>query len=364
VLLACVVIGYAELAHQFVGAGTVPLFASNIDAARFAQPGGPTIVLTDLLTVAVIAALALPPQLVSRSALPELAIAAIALFGYVLAGGRLLLVIALMSALIARSLRGHVPRARAILASALAVLALVSGFFFLRTSQHQDNPFEREVYERVLPGTPAPVQPLVPLHLGIALNFEALARVVEFFPEEAPYGYGAYNALAIDLVIPQARDLGAITARLSGPWVTSTAAGPFWADGGLPAVAVGMALIGLISTAAYELASRTKDLRHALPAGYLVFLAFFGFYHNMWTQNVDWLFVTPALYALGTIAQGRKTQWAMAANGSASRRGRRPLGLALTALALVIAGATAFELSGLREAALHEAAGPLAASTG
>lgn len=49
-----IVIGYIELAHQFVLSGQVPLFSSNIDAARVALPGGFTIVLTDLLTVAAV----------------------------------------------------------------------------------------------------------------------------------------------------------------------------------------------------------------------------------------------------------------------------------------------------------------------
>jgi hypothetical protein len=356
---ACLVIGYAELAHQFAGAGTIPLFSSNIDAARFAQPGGPTIVLTDLLTVAVVTALAVPSRLLSRSALVELAVAAIALFGYALAGGRLLLVVALASAVIARSLRGYVPRAVVVFGAAVTSLALISGLFFLRTSQHPETPFEREIYERVLPATPAPLRPLVPLHLGVALNFEALARVVEFFPEEAPYGHGAYNALAFDLAISQARDLGTITSQLSGPWVTSTVAGPLWADGGLPLVAAGMVLIGFVSTAAYTLASRTKALRHALPGGYLVFLAAFGFYHNTWTQNVDWLLVAPLLFAMGLLAGGRRPPQAVDSGLPPLRPRRRHLGLVLTALALIITGATAFEFSGLREAALRETSGIL-----
>lgn len=307
-LVACVAIGYGELAHQFAAGGVVPLFSSNIDAARAALPGGPTIVLTDLLTVAAIAALTVPARLFSRSAVFELGIAAVVLLGYALAGGRLLLIIPLVSAVIARALHGRLPRPRALLITAVAALAIVSGLFYLRASQHADNPFERELYERVLPATPPPLQPLVPLHAGLALNFEALARVVEFFPEQASYGYGRYNALGLDLFIPQARNLGTITAELSGPWVTSTAAGPLWADGGLPVVALGMAVIGAISTAAYTFATRTRELRHAMPAGYLVFLALFGFYQNMWTQHVDWLLITPLLFVLGLLARTRSSE--------------------------------------------------------
>ena len=302
-LVAFVVIGYLEQAHQFAAVGAIPLLSSNVDATRAAQPGGPTIVLTDLLTVAAIVALTVPPRLVSREAIPELFIGAVALLGFALAGGRVTIVLPLVAAFFARALYRRPPRFRT-LAAAAAVLAIAaSSLFFYRSSQHPANAFEQELYDQVLPSTPVVLQPLIPLHIGIATNYEALARVVDYFPQQQEYGHGRYSALGLDLFIHDARNLGDVTTRLSGPWVTSTTVGPFWADGGFPLVMAGLALIGALSAAAYVLARRTRSLRHCLVAGYFLFLAAFGFYTNLWTQHADWLLVTPLLFIAGTIAE-------------------------------------------------------------
>jgi len=102
VLAGCVGLAYLELAHQMIVGGAVPLLSSNIDAARFGQPGGPTILLVDLMTVASIVALSVPRTLLSRDALPELAIAGIALIGFALQGGREVVVLPLVASFLAR----------------------------------------------------------------------------------------------------------------------------------------------------------------------------------------------------------------------------------------------------------------------
>ena len=46
ILFSMAVVGNLEEAHQFAAARTIPLLSSQIDANRFALPGGPTIILT------------------------------------------------------------------------------------------------------------------------------------------------------------------------------------------------------------------------------------------------------------------------------------------------------------------------------
>ena len=305
-LAACVALGWLEEIHQWVAAKAVPLLSSNIDAARFRQPGGLTIVLTDLLTVAAIVSLTLPRNPFARSARFELGIAFAALAGFLLAGGRGTVVLPVVGAVFARLLYWGMPRARHILAVAVIGLVLVSGLFYIRTAQHRTtDAFSQELYQRVLPSTPSALWPLVPIDIGIATNYEALARIVDYFPSDAPFGHGLYDAAGLHRFIHNARYLVPISQQLSSPWVTTTVAGPFWADGGMAGVVVGTALIGLLTTATYWYARRTRELRHALVAGYFLFLAVFGFYANIWTQQVDWLLVAPLLFALGSLAERR-----------------------------------------------------------
>jgi hypothetical protein len=304
ILVAFVIIGWLEEAHQWHAIHTIPLFASNIDAARSAQPGGPTIILTDLLTVAAVFALVLPRRLVSRSAVPELALAFAALGGFALAGGRVTLILTTAIALIARALYWGPPRLRWVVATGVIVVAAISGLFFLRESQHRTDPFERELYGHVLPETPVPLRPLLPLDIAIATNYAALARVVDYFPYEEPYGHGRYDALGINLFVPSARSLGDVSARLTGPWITSTVAGPFWADGGMPAVALGLAAVGFLTLAAFICARRTRALRYCVVGAHLYFLALFGIYTNLWTQELDWVLDVPLLFLLGAYAEG------------------------------------------------------------
>jgi hypothetical protein len=86
--------------------------------------------------------------------------------------------------------------------------------------------------------------------------------------------------------------------------VTSTVAGSFWADGGLPVVVLGLALIGAVVVGTYCVALARPELRFTLLAGNFLFLALFGVYVNLWTQQVDWILITPLLYAFGAAAEG------------------------------------------------------------
>lgn len=345
ILVAFVAIGWLEEAYQWHAIHTIPLFASNIDAARAAQPGGPTIILTDLLTVAAIFALVLPRKWFSRNAVPELALAVAALSGFALAGGRVTLILPIAIALIARALYWGPPRFRWVVAAVVIAVAATSGLFYLRESQHRTAPFERELYGHVLPETPLPLRPLLPLDIAIATNYAALARVVDYFPYEEPYGHGRYDAFGINLFVPSARDLGSVSARLTGPWITSTVAGPFWADGGLPAVALGTVVVGFLTLAAFMCARRTRALRYCVVGAHLYFLALFGLYTNLWTQEIDWALDVPLLFLLGAVADGGLREalafreWRTGPQGG----GRRTALLAALLLAALIVSTAIYE---------------------
>lgn len=304
VLIACTAVGWLELIHQFAAAGTVPLLSSNIDVARFALPGGPSVILTNLLAIAIVLALVRPRQLFSREAMFEWAIVLVCLSGYALQGGRGSLVLPIVVALIARWAFWGRPRLPVVawLALALAGLITISGIFFARSTQ-ESGAFQAEFYAKVLPGTPSVLYPLVPIDLAYATNFQTLAAVIGHFPDDEPYAGGAFSASALDRVIPGARDLSTTTNQINPPWTTATLAGPLWADGGLVVVIIGSALTGLLTNLAYWLYRRTRQLRFALLSSYFLYLALFGIYTSLWTQQPDWLLLIPGLLLAGTFAQ-------------------------------------------------------------
>jgi hypothetical protein len=311
ILVACVVVGYAELAHQFATSGQVPLFAADIDAARFAQPGGITIVLTDLLTVAAVLAIVAPASLLARKAWPELAITLAALFGFALQGGRGSVVLPIVAGTFGRVLYRGLPRFEWLVASAALVTAVGCAIFFVRTAQHSGNTFETEFYSRDLPAVPWVLRPLVPVHLAFAMNFEVLARIVDYFPKHQPFGHWRYDVGLFDRYLP-ALDANTVSGTQVSPFVTKTLAGSFWADGGYLGVAVGVTLVALLSSAAYALARVTEQLRYAAVAGYLLYLTLFGLYDNLFTAFPDWLVVTPLLFLIATVAGPRRGETAAA----------------------------------------------------
>ena len=304
-LVIGVIAGLAELAYQFHAAGGVPLLSSSIDKTRVAQPGGPAVGLIDLLTVAIICGIALPERLWSREAVPDLAIAAVATLGFALAGGRGSAVLGLMAAIIARGLLHGFPRRRVLAAAALIGFVAVSAVFFARTSQNRANPFEKQLYEQVLPDLPLPARAYVPFHYGLATNFDVLAAIVGEFPASTPHHFGLYSASGFDLLIPGTASLSTVTARLTGPFVTSTAAGPYWADGGLVLVVLGIAVIGAASSGIYALATRRRTPATALVAGHLTTMAIFGVYTNLFTDHPDWVIILPGVAVVGLVHGSR-----------------------------------------------------------
>jgi hypothetical protein len=302
-LLGCAVVGNLEEVHQFVVARTIPLFSSHIDVARFALPGGPTIILTDLLTVAAVVALVLPRRLFARKAIPEVAIAVFALSGFAFAAGRGAIIQAITVAAVARWIYRGRPSTRVVVVGAAVLLVFSVAIFYVRTSQHTQDSLGVELRRKVYPTLPSVVRPLVPVDLALATNMEALARIVAYFPANEHYGHGAYDVHGFDLFIPEAKDIQTVSAQLSPPWVTSTVAGPFWADGGLPLVVAGVALIGALVSGTWTCALRTRDLRVVLVAANLFFLALFGVYVNLFTEQVDWILITPLLWVFGAAAE-------------------------------------------------------------
>lgn len=305
ILVGLTAVGWAELIHQFAVAGSVPLLSGNIDVERFAQPGGPTVILTNLLAVAIVVALTRSRRPFARESRFELSIAAICLGGYFLQGGRGSVILPIAVALITRWAFWGRPRlpAAAWLALVAAALVAISGFFYLRTSQ-EDDIFQAELYAEVLPSLPSVVYPLVPVDLAYATNFQTLAVVVGHFPAVEPFGHGAFSARGFDLIFGSAaKDLSDTTRQINPPWTTATMAGSLWADGGLAAVAFGSALIGALASLAYSTYLRTRQFRFALVSSYLLYLALFGVYTSLWTQQPDWLLITPALFLVGTVVQ-------------------------------------------------------------
>lgn len=317
-LLLFVLVGYAELVHQFAGAGTVPLFSSDIDEARFAQPGGITIVLTDLLTVAGVVAIVTPPRLLSRKAAFELSVAALCLFGFAMQAGRGSIVLVITVGVLGRILVWGFPRFEALLAGGALVVFVLSAVFYARTSQHSDNPFETSFYGSVLPGVPWLLRPLVPVYVALVTNFEVLARIVDYFPAFGSFGYWRYDVGALDRVLP-ALEVTAIGSTQASPFVTATMVAPYWADGGYVGVAIGTAAVAMLTTAAFAYARLTGELRWSLVAAYLLYLSLFGVYANLFTAYPDWLIVTPLLFLVGTLALVSAPE-----RGGAARAAPRP----------------------------------------
>lgn len=302
VLLVLLAIGLLELAHQFAKIGGIPLLSSGGGTLRFSQ-GGPTIILINGLTVAAIVALVRPQSLFARESRFELTVAIVALGGFALQAGRGSVVLPVIVAIGARWLYWGRPRAWMFAAGGLFAYAAVVFGFYVRTRQNPYNPFESELFGELLPTIPFFLQPLVPIYLAVATNFLALQGVVGHFPTGEAFGGGAFNAIGLDIFFQGARNVSDVSAAITAPWVTSTVAGSLWADGGFLAMIPGVAATGFISAGAFAMAVRTRSFRWCAIAGYLLYLAVFGLYTNLWTQQLDWLIVTPLLLVVGAIAE-------------------------------------------------------------
>jgi len=301
-LLGLLAVGLAEQAHQFILAGTVPLFSANIDAARFALPGGPTTVLRDLLTVAAIVALTVPRNLASRRAIFELSVGATVVAAFALEASRASMLLPIVVALFARMLYWGRPSLRTLAVLGAVVITIFTAMFFARTTQHPNNPVERQLHATALSNESWPTHGLLPVYVALAAP-TGLAAVVDYFPQRKPFGHGVYDLVAFDLVAKEARSIRPITGVLTPPFVTATIAGPLWADGGFAAVFFGLAIVGFLSVGAFTYARRTREFRYSLVAAYLLYLTLFGIYANLFTQYPDWLIVSPLLLLLGSLAQ-------------------------------------------------------------
>ncbi len=301
-LVAMVAIGLLELAHQFAKAGTIPLLSGSIDAARFGQ-GGPTIILTDLLTVAAIAALTRPKDLFAKESRFELGVAAVAIGSFGLQAGRGSVVLPIVVAILARWLYWGRPNSYVLGTGGLIAFLAICFGFYLRVYQHPTTPFEAELFGEVLPSLPFFVKPLVPVYLALTTNFLALEGIVGHFPTVAGFGHGIYSTLAFEDFVSGSENISGVSGALTPPWVTSTVAGAFWADGGFGVLVPGVAITGLLSAGAFAAARRTRSFRWSMVAAYLLFVALFGLYTNLWTQHVDWLVVAPVLLILGAFAE-------------------------------------------------------------
>ncbi|HEX5375980.1 MAG TPA: hypothetical protein VFW48_07460 [Solirubrobacterales bacterium] len=301
-LVALVAIGLLAVAYQFARSGRPPLLSGSIDDARFSQ-GGPAILLTDLLTVAVIVAMTRARNPFGRESRFELGLSALALGAFALQAGRGNVVLPIVVVIIARWLYWGRPSPYLLTAGGMAAFLAICFGFYLRTYQHPWTPFEAELFGEVLPPMSFVLKPLVPLYLALTTNFVALQGIVDHFPTAAPFGHGIYDAVAFDSVFSGARHIGDVSAGLTPPWVTSTVAGAFWADGGFPLLIPGVAITGILAAGPYAAAVRTLSFRWALVSAYLTFVALFGLYTNFWTQQIDWLIVAPMLLVIGAFAE-------------------------------------------------------------
>ena len=109
-LVACVAIGFLETVHQSLVSGTVPLLSSSIDSARVGLNGGPTILLLELMTAAIIVAFTLPERLTAKESRFEMAICAAGLAVFALDAGRSALILPLAAGLLARFIYWGIPQ--------------------------------------------------------------------------------------------------------------------------------------------------------------------------------------------------------------------------------------------------------------
>jgi hypothetical protein len=301
-LVSLLLLGLAELAHQFAGAGGIPLLSGHIDATRFAQPRGPTVVLVDLLVVVAVVALVLPQRLAARRWRVELGLGSLAVAALALQASRGSLLLPLATVAVARAMVWGIPSRRTLAAVALVGVAAFCGLFYARVAQHPDGPFEHDLLHRVAPSRPAWERPLLPLYVALAPNFEVVRGLVAHFPEVEPFAHGAFSTVAFNRVIPGTRLTGQVSARITPPFTAPTFAGSLWADGGFVLVWIGAALLGALNGALLSLAGRTGTLAWRLAAAYAVVLTTFAIYDNFFTQYLDWLVIGPALLLVGGVA--------------------------------------------------------------
>jgi len=260
-LLALLLLGLVELGHQFAGAGGIPLLSGNIDATRFAQPRGPTVLLVDLLVVVAVVALVRPPRLSDRAWRFELGLGLVAIGALALQASRGSLLLPLATVAVARAMTWGIPRRRTLIGIALVAVVAFCGLFYARVAQHPDRAFEHDLLHRVVPSRPLWERPFLPVYIALAPNFEVVRGLVTHFPTAEPFAHGAFSTVAFNRVLPGTRLTGEISARITPPFTAPTFAGSLWADGGLVLVWIGAALLGALNGALLTLAGASGALR-------------------------------------------------------------------------------------------------------
>jgi hypothetical protein len=326
-LYVLVAVGLAGVTYQFARAHDIPLLASHIDMARTSLPGGPTIVSLDALVIAATLALVLPERLLSRAALSYLAVAALALGALALTGGRGNLVVPPAVAGLSRWQLGRRPAPWSLAAVIVLMLGALSIIFYLRVGQEAHEAWATELLGHVVYHMPAPLVPLFPMWLAVAMNFNSLARVAAYYPSHHAYGHGIYDAGALHMFV---HSTSLSTGQLTPPWTLSTFAGPLWADGGFVALTLGAGLIGALTTFAYRAARRSGSIGYLLVSCYMLFLAVFLLYQNLFTVYFDWILVTAGLLVTGIVLEpsdavrGRAERlWGLVQHAAVGARSRR-----------------------------------------
>lgn len=178
------------------------------------------------------------------------------------------------------------PRAIALLAIAVVFLAVTSGLFYIRTSQHSGSAFESSFYSTTVPETPWLLRPLLPIYVSTTAPFETLNRVVHAFPSQFPYRHGWYSISFLPKQTHLHRaNLYAATAVLSAPYFFNVATyeGPLFGDAGPPGVLLGSALIGLAIGLSRRRLARDATLAGAAAWSYVTYTIFFMSYDQLYS---------------------------------------------------------------------------------
>jgi oligosaccharide repeat unit polymerase len=289
VLLAGALLGSVV---KFKIQGSLALFSSNIDATRgtFHIPA-PVTVLTDgfflsaWLTLIVIYAGRRQQRPIAKA---DSLLLAVAFVGAIAGASRNTILLTLAVPFIFAYLIGALrrPRAAVVLAVVVAVLAVTSGLFYIRTGQHSGSAFESSFYSTTVPETPFLLRPLLPIYVSMTAPFETLNRVVDAFPVQFPYQHGWYS---ISMLPQQTHlhhaNLYAATAVLSEPYYFNVATyqGPLYGDDGAAGVLLGSALIGLALGLSRKRLARRPDLAGAAVWAYVTYTVFFMSYDQLYS---------------------------------------------------------------------------------
>lgn len=274
-------------------AGGVTILQGDIDQARVgARIPAPVTFLTDgfyLGMWATMAHIATKRSESSRPSIIEVALVMVAAAGVLATASRNTATIAFTVPIIFTYTAGLVerPHLRTILPLAFVGLSILSGLFFLRTQQReQQTGFEPYFYTTVVPKTPVVARPFLPVYVAFATSFETFARVTQVYPASFPYANGRYHLYWVP------RQLGLVrkaqfydaTEAVSRPYyfIVATYAGPLYGDFGGGGVLLGSVLIGLGFGFARRWCFRHSSLVGAAVWSYLTYTLIFMLYEDVY----------------------------------------------------------------------------------